>query len=320
VKIPRAIIVGSNGQDGRLLFNLLQKQGYTIIGISKDSIHSNQQKFNFDPLDISDLKSVRSVVKTFQPDEIYYLPAFHHSSEDQNVETRSLWENSYKIHVQGLLNFLECIRCDLLHSRLFYAASSHIFGTPPNDKQDENTPINPDNIYGITKATGVFLCRFYRSTHRIFCSVGILYNHESILRTSQFISKKIVQSAVKIKQFGQGLLIVGNLSAIGDWGYAPDYVRAMKQILALPDPDDFVIATGAAHTVQEFVELVFRELGLDWKLYVTERRDILTRLSPLLVGDATKLRSLTGWTPIRFNEMIRNLVNETTAEQRRELL
>lgn len=317
-KIPRAIIVGSNGQDGRLLFNLLQKQGYAIIGVSKDSIQSNQQQFDFDPLNISDLKSVRSVVKNFQPDEIYYLAAFHHSSEDQNVETRSLWENSYKIHVQGLLNFLECIQCESPLSRLFYAASSHIFGTPPNDKQNENTPMNPENIYGITKAMGTFLCRFYRSTHRVFCSVGILYNHESILRTSQFISAKIVQSAVKIKQFGHGSLIIGNLSAIGDWGYAPDYVLAMKRILELSNPDDFVVATGKGHTVKEFVELVFLALGLDWRLFVLERQDILTRRSPILVGDSTKLRSLTGWAPIGFKEMICNLVKEALAAHIKE--
>ena len=130
---------------------------------------------------------------------------------------------------------------------------------------------------------------------------------------------KIIQSAIRIKKVGQGCLVVGNLSAVADWGYAPDYVVAMQKILTLPTPDDFVIATGERHTVQEFVEIVFQELGLDWRLFVQERREILSRQAPALIGNAEKLRARTGWRPtVDFKKMVQGLVAQALANQMQE--
>jgi GDPmannose 4,6-dehydratase len=318
-KMPKAIIVGSSGQDGILLYDILEKTGYELIGLDKGSIRTNQNSCLPSLLDIFDFSSVASIVRSFQPDEIYHLAAFHNSAEDEKIEEVNLWEENYRVNTHSLLNFLECARQFSPHTRLFYAASSHIFGVPQHKFQDETTQANPVTAYGITKAAGMFLCRSYRQRYKIFAAVGILYNHESIYRSQKFISAKIVNSAIRIKRSGQGRLVVGNLGAAVDWGYAPDYVNAMQKILALPVPEDFVIATGEGHTVQEFVEVVFQELGLDWHLFVEEGKDILIRQSPVLIGNAEKLRKRTGWRPsVNFKEMVRTLVAQSLAKQNQE--
>jgi GDPmannose 4,6-dehydratase len=246
-----------------------------------------------------------------KPDEVYYLAAFHHSSEDMEIEAGKLWALSYNINTASLHHFLEAIRLYSPHTRLFYAASSHIFGNPPTDLQDESTPINPTSFYGITKATGLFLCRSYRKMHGIYSATGILYNHESTYRSEKFISAKIIHSAIRIKRAEQKQLVVGDLNAIADWGYAPDYVNAMKRILELSEPDDFVIATGEKHTVSEFIEIAFKEVGLPWEQFVEERGVILTRQSSILTGNSNKLRVNAGWNlTVTFEEMVRSLVSQ----------
>lgn len=165
---------------------------------------------------------------------------------------------------------------------------------------------------------GLFLSRFYREKFGLFVAVGILYNHESIYRNEKYLSAKIIRSAIRISRLEQGKLIVGNLNTVADWGYAPDYVIAMKQILALSNPDDFIIATGEKHTVQEFIDIAFQEMGVDWKNYVEERQDILTRQMPNLIGNAGKLREKTGWSPsVTFREMVQNLVHEASEQHER---
>jgi GDPmannose 4,6-dehydratase len=316
--IRKAIIVGSNGQDGTLLFQLLERHNYQIIGLGRTSICTNQVQFPIKTVNICDAKGVSSLIRFFQPDEVYHLAAFHHSSEDLAGEAGDLWQQSYAVNSQSLLNFLEAIRLFSPHTRLFYAASSHIFGYPTHEPQDEATPVNPVTIYGITKAMGLFLSRFYREKFRLFIAVGILYTHESMYRNERYISAKIIHSAIRISRSEHEKLIVGNLNAVADWGYAPDYVMAMKQILALSDPDDFIIATGEKHTVKEFIEIAFHELELDWKDYVEEQKDILTRQMPGLIGNADKLRRQTGWSPsVTFHEMVRKIVHETLEQTER---
>lgn len=294
-----------------MLYQLLEKHNYHIIGLGRIGICTNQDKFPIKTINIYDAQEVSSLIRFFQPDEVYHLAAFHHSSEEIVCEAGDLWQQSYPVNTQSLLNFLEAIRFFSPHTRLFYAGSSHIFGNPPFEPQDETTPINPVTIYGITKAMGLFLSRFYREKFGLFVAVGILYNHESIYRNEKYLSAKIIKSAIQISKSKQDKLIIGNLNAIADWGYATDYVMAMMQILALSNPDDFIIATGEKHTVQEFINIVFQELGLDWKDYVEERQDILTRQMPNLIGNAGKLREQTGWSPsVTFHEMVRNLVHE----------
>lgn len=317
--MTKAIIVGSGGQDGKLLYQLLEEQAYLLIGLDKERIRTNQNSCHPSSVNICEFEDIGSLVRLFQPDEIYHLAAFHSSAEEREIEAVELWEQSYRVNTHSLLNFLESIRRYSPRSRLFYAASSHIFGAPQHILQDEATPVNPVTAYGITKAAGMFLCRSYRENHGVFAAVGILYNHESIYRSQRFISAKIVHNGIRIKRSGQGRLVIGNLGAAADWGYAPDYVAAMQKILALPAPEDFVIATGERHTVQEFVEIVFQELGLDWQHFVEERKNILTRHSPALIGNAEKLRVRTGWHPtVDFKEMVRSLVTQALADQAQE--
>jgi GDPmannose 4,6-dehydratase len=178
------------------------------------------------------------------------------------------------------------------------------------EPQNESTPLNPVCFYGITKASGLQICGHFRRTYGVFASGGILFNHESALRERKFVIPKIIHTALEISRGASLKLQLGDLSARVDWGYAPDYVEAMHRILCLENPEDFVIATGETHSVQEVVEMVFARLGLDWKAHVTEAPGILTRKRVVLRGDPSKLQQLTGWRPsIDFQTMISGLVD-----------
>lgn len=282
----RAVIVGRDGQDGRLLHALLTRKGYELVGLARGGA-----------VDVSKPAQVASLVRRFKPHEIYYLAAFHHSSEDPAMDPLELFRRSEEVHVLSLVNVLEAIRKFSKTTRLFYAASSHVFGSPKTRVQNETTPLAPDNVYGITKAAGLMACRYYRERYGVFASVGILYNHESPLRDPRFVSQKIVQGAMRVKQGRQACLVLGSLAAEVDWGWAPDYVEAMRRILSHSKADDFVVATGEKHTVREFVKLVCGRLGLDWRACVREDRRVLTKRGMSLVGSPKKLMRLTGWKP-----------------------
>ena len=171
--------------------------------------------------------------------------------------------------------------------------------------QDEATPFNPVCAYGITKAAGVHLCRFYRQECGLFASVGILYNHESPFRRPEFVSQKIIRGGLAVKEGRQSEIVLGDLAAQVDWGYAPDTVDAMVRILRHDVPDDFVVATGQLHSVREFVEEVFRRLGLDGRGHVREDPQIVRKRRRTLLGNSDKLRQRTGWKPsVTFAEMI----------------
>src|SRR3990172_959286 len=279
----KAVIVGCNGQDGQLLYNLLLRKNYDIVGIGRGFIRSNTSYQFGCAVDIGNADEVFSLIGEFMPDEIYYLAAFHQSSEDEGMDTIELFRGSSQVNVLSLVNFLEGIRVLSPATRLFYAASSHIFKGTPSDMQDEITPVNPTCIYGITKASGLFTCRFYRNTYAVFASTGILYNHESSLRSDKFVSQKIIKGVVNIKNNRQEKLKLGDINAEVDWGYAPNYVEAMHNILNIGSPDDFVIATGQKHSVREFVRTAFDYLDLDWQRYVEEDPSIITKKKVALV-------------------------------------
>jgi len=294
----RAIIVGSNGQDGQLLSKYLIKKEYKIIGVTRNS------------LDILNYKKVNQLVESTQPNEIYYLAAYHHTSEMKVGNYFDLLSNSFDINVQGVINFLSAIEKFCLSAKFFYASSCLIFKPFFKGIQNENTPYSPDTPYGITKLTSSLICKNNRNNNNLFCCVGILYNHESIITNKKFVSKKIAKAAAKIFSGSNEKLILGNLEAEVDWGYAPDYVDAMYKILQCKDPTDFIIATGESHTVREFVQTAFNHLGLDYKKYIKIDNKILHRNNNRRVGDASKLRELTGWKPsITFNKMVCKLVD-----------
>ena len=296
--MKKAIIVGSAGQDGRLLEDLLRKKNYDLLGIHKDGA-----------VDITQASAVEKAVKDFQPAEIYYLAAYHHSSQDKISDQAGLFEKSFQINTLAFINFLEAACRVCPGARLLYAASSKVFGEPPAGVQTELTPMNPGCAYGMSKATGVAACRLYRSSHKIFASAAILYNHESSLRGEQFLSRKIIKGAVAIKNGTQDRLELGDLGAEVDWGYAPDYVDAMFRILQLERAEDFIVAIGEKHSVKEFAEIAFRSLDLDWKKYVKENKGIIQRSARTMVGDPSKLKRLTGWRPtVNFEQMIHKLL------------
>jgi GDPmannose 4,6-dehydratase len=181
--------------------------------------------------------------------------------------------------------------------------------------QDESTPFDPVCVYGISKAGGVQMCRYFRRKHGVFASAGILYNHESPWRARRFVISKIVHGAVAIARGAQQKLQLGNLGARVDWGYAPDFVDAMHRILCLEAPDDFVVATGCTHTVGEAAEIAFARLGLDWREHVVESPEILTRKRVVLCGDASKLRRMCGWRPtVDFQTLIARLLEAAQNE------
>ncbi len=307
--MKKAIIIGSEGQDGRIAYDLLVARGYGVLGFGRNTVRNSRISWD-KPVDITDKEQVGDLVNFLQADEVYYLAACHQSSEDRIRENADLVRESYEVNVFGLVNFLEGIRKYSVNTKLFYACSALIFEGTKTLQQDENTPFCPRSIYGITKLDGLLLCRFYRSNYGIFACSGIFYNHESAYRRENFISKKIIKAAVNIKQGKQDSLTVGDLSAEIDWGYAPDYVEAMQRIMAVGKPEDFIIASGQMHTVRDFVEAAFDQLGLDWKKYVKEDAALMTRKRKTLVGNPGKLKTLTGWKPtVDFREMIKLLLD-----------
>lgn len=309
--MKRAIIVGSSGQDGRLLFDRLCREGAYVLGIDLDGVRSTDPADAASKIDILAASEVQGVLETVRPDEVYYLAAHHHSSEEKKDENLAHIEKSFAVNVFGLIHFLEGIRRrrPKKESRLFYAASSLVFGRPDTDRQDERTPFAPMCIYGITKAAGVQCCRLYRQAYGVFAATGILYNHESQYRREDFVSQKIIRGAIKIRRGRRSKLTLGNLGARVDWGYAPDYVDAMVRIIRHGQADDFIVATGESHTVKEFVEEVFGRLGLDWRKYVEEAPSLVEKQARCLVGNADKLASGTGWRPsVGFREMVELLL------------
>ncbi len=303
--MTRALIIGSEGQDGRILFDRITADGGAALGLGRDSVRGTTTD-GLVPIDLASREQMAKLLEEWRPEEIYYLPAVHQASEDPiAADDGAQFDLSLEVHVTGLVHLLEAIREQRLDARVFYAASSLVFGDVADDTQDELTPMRPRCIYGITKATGVNTCRFYRERHRLHASAGILYNHESPLRRRSFVSQKIIRSAVAISQGSDEKLVLGDLSARIDWGYAPDYVDAMIRIVRQPAADDYVIATGEPRSVQEFVEIAFGLLGLDWRSYVAEDSSVLTRRSGTRVGNAAKLRERTGWSPrVTFAQMI----------------
>lgn len=295
--MSRALVIGAHGQDGILLTSFLTAREWEVDGIGNGD------------LDLSRFESVKlALARGYQ--HIYYLAAYHHSSQDSLVDSDTeLYKKSSEVHVSGLINFLEGVRTLSPASRIFYAASSLIFGSPDQEPQNEDTPFAPLCIYGITKATGIHLCRFYRKKHGVFASSGILFNHESPLRQRKFVIPKIIRSAIAISKGSLEKLELGDLSARIDWGYAPDYVDAMYRILRLDQSEDFVVATGETHSVQEVVEIVFNTLELDWRDHVVESPTILTRQRTALRGDIAKLQKATAWKPtVDFKQMILGLL------------
>lgn len=306
-----ALIVGSRGQDGTYLTRYLLSKRYRVIGLHRQGI-DGVKTGKLKTANILKANDVADVLSICQPHEIYYLAAYHHSSQDLKDADEVLFKKSFDNHVRGPRNFLECMRSRCPKAKFFYAASSHVFGRPAKPVQNELTPLDPVCIYGITKTAGVHTCRFYRDKYGLFVSVGILYNHESPLRSQKFVSQKIVRAAIAISRGKQKELVLGRLNAVIDWGFAGDYVEAMHKVLQLDEGNDFVIASGKSHTVAQFVQAVFRKLDLNWKDHVREDPDVLQHAKTChWQGDPSKLMRMTGWEPKTDFAQLVDLMVET---------
>lgn len=311
-----ALITGINGQDGSYLAELLLEKGYEVHGtLKRNSVSENQtarlekvyDKIKLHYADLTDLSSTIKVIKDCKPQEIYNLAAQSHVriSFDQPI---------YTCNVTGLgtLNMLESVKLIDKTIKIYQASSSEMFGNSIDDDgfQRETTPMNPVSPYGCAKVFSYNICRNYRNSYNMFISNGILFNHESPRRGTNFVTNKVCKEAVKIKLGLSEELKLGNLNATRDWGHAKDYVEAMWLILQLESPDDFVCSTGISHSVKNLCEYVFNKLELDWKKYV-KQDDKFYRPEELndLKGDYSKLNKSTGWSPsYTFETMLDEMV------------
>lgn len=306
----RALIIGHTGQDGRILWDQLLERDFAVVGVSRRDVRTHGVEWTA-PVDIGDGGSVQALVEAIGPSQVYYLAAHHHSSQDAGMRAADNWGQSWAVHVHGFGNVLQALLAAAPEARIFYAASSRVFGgTAVAALLDEATPHRPDDIYGLTKAAGMLLADYHRRVHRQFVSCGILFNHESPLRGAQFVTKRVVRDLVAITRGEATRLEVGSLAARVDWGYAPDYTRAMQQMLEAPEAGDFVVATGTTHSVRDLVDVAASHLGIDWREVVIETDGLLQRSPQGLCGNAARLRSETGWAPsINFPDMVRLLVD-----------
>jgi GDPmannose 4,6-dehydratase len=311
-----ALITGINGQDGSYLAEFLLNKGYEVWGILKrNSVSENQTarlgdnypKVKLEYADLTDLSSLIRVISLCQPDEIYNLAAQSHVriSFDQPLYTA----NTTGI---GALNILEAVKLVKPDCKIYQASSSEMFGNTidPDGFQRETTPMNPVSPYGCAKVFAYNISRNYRHSYRMFVSNGILFNHESPRRGTNFVTNKVVKEAVKIKLGLSNELRLGNLSATRDWGHAKDYVKAMWMLLQLDEPGDFVCATGISHSVQDLCEYVFSKLDLNWREYVkADSKFFRPEELHNLKGDSSKLREITGWKPeYTFESMLDEMI------------
>jgi len=245
------------------------------------------------PGDLNDMKSLVHALEACQPDEIYNLAA-------QSSITLS-WEKPFltsDINAMGPVRLLESMKRIVPQARFFQASSSEIFGNPKSSPQTEDTELTPRNPYGSAKVFAHRMVAAYRERHGLFASAGILYNHESPRRPETFVTRKISRSAARIKAGLQDRLVLGDMSAVRDWGYAKDYVRAFWLMLQQSEPDDFIIASGEAHTVEDFCRIAFETVNLDYRNYVEADRSLLRNWeTSYLVGNPNKARSELGWRP-----------------------
>jgi GDPmannose 4,6-dehydratase len=326
----RALITGITGQDGSFLTELLLEKGYDVYGIIRRSSSFNTDRIDHlyqDPHDpgtrlrlvygdLNDSSSLNQIIRQIQPDEIYNLGAQSHVSVSFDVP-----EYTGEVTGLGTVRLLEAIREAGIRPKFYQASSSELYGKVVETPQNERTPFYPRSPYACAKAYAYWITVNYRESYQMFACNGILFNHESPRRGETFVSRKITRAAARIKLGIQQKLYMGNLDARRDWGYARDYVEAMWLMMQAEEPDDYVIATGETHSVREFLEEAFGLLDLDWREHVEiDPRYFRPAEVDLLLGDATKARTILGWEPkVSFRELVAVMVESDMKLAEREL-
>jgi len=309
----RALVSGATGQDGSFLMELLLKKGYEVYGLVRrlstpnlGNITEIADQVHLVDGDLMDQSSLDAAVRAAEPDEVYNLAAqsFVGTSFVQPVLTG-------EITGLGVVRLLEAVRQHAPEARFYQASSSEMFGKVDREPQDETTPMHPRSPYGVAKVYAYWACINYREAYGMYVSNGILFNHESQRRGIEFLTRKVAHGVARIVAGKAKTISLGSLDAKRDWGYAPDYVDLMYRVLQYKEPDDFVGATGEAHSVREFVEEAFRVAGLsDWEKHVTvDEKNLRPSEVYNLRGDASKAKRLLGWEPkVRFKDLVRLMV------------
>ena len=312
-----ALVTGITGQDGSYLSELLLEKGYEVHGLVRRVAFENEKwRFsrNLNVLeditlhdgDITDYAGMCRLLDKVRPDELYHLAAqsFVKISFEDDF-------NTMRTNIEGTHYLLRALHELKLPTKFYFAGSSEMFGQAVEVPQTETTAFNPVSPYAISKTTGFYLTKMYRSAYGIFACNGILFNHESPRRGLEFVTRKITHTAALIKLGKAEKLELGNPDAKRDWGFAGDYVEGMWKMLQQPKPDDYLLATGKTHTVREFVDLAFKHLDLDPEQYViyNTKKDMRPAEVPLLLGDASKARKILGWKPtVAFPELVAMMV------------
>jgi GDPmannose 4,6-dehydratase len=312
-KLKKALITGITGQDGSYLADFLLEKGYEVHGMIRrtstenlERLQHNRDRIHFVQADLTDQTSIITALQDIRPTEVYNLAAqsFVPTSWTQPVLTSD-------VTAIGVARLLEAIRLVDKSIRMYQASSSEMFGMVQETPQTESTPLYPRSPYGVAKVYGHWITINYRESYGMYAVSGILFNHESPRRGLEFVTRKITNGVARIKHGLQSELLLGNLEAKRDWGYALDYVRAMWMMLQQDQPQDFVISSGENHSVQEFCEIAFSRVDLDWQKYVrTDPRFYRPAEVNVLLGDYAKAKKTLGWTPeISFEKMVELMVD-----------
>lgn len=314
-----ALITGITGQDGAYLAKFLLDKGYKVHGTYRRLSTPNfwrlqymniYDKVDLVPVELIDAGSMVEAIKTSQPDEVYNLAAqsFVGASFEQPIGTGN-------VTGLGVTKVLESIRQVNPKIKFYQASTSELYGNGSNKPQNEETPFRPTSPYAAAKLYGYWMTRIYREGYKIFAVNGILFNHESPLRGLEFVTRKITNSVAKIKMGIEKEIHLGNIEARRDWGLAPEYVESMWLMLQQKEPDDYVVATGETHSVQEFCQEAFKAAGMDWQNYVKTDKKFMRPLDVnYLQGDCSKVNQKLGWKPkTKFSELVNIMVKEDIA-------
>jgi len=309
-----ALITGICGQDGAYLSRLLLNKGYEVVGLvprrSSDSLarlreFGIEDQIDYVVGDVLDPVSINSALESYEPDEVYNLAAQSFVAASFNAPVSTMATNAI-----GTMNMLEGIRRECPKARFYQASTSEMFGRVNCSKQNEDTPLHPRSPYGVSKVAAHWATINYRESYDLFACCGILFNHESPFRGLEFVTRKVTDAVARIILGKQDELRLGNIRSWRDWGHAEDYVEAMWLMLQQNEPDDFVIATGEAHTVEQMCQIAFASQGLDMQKYVVIDTELYRPAEvDVLRGDASKAKEILLWEPkISFGQMITQMV------------
>lgn len=325
MNIKSALITGITGQDGSYLTDLLLEKKYVVHGIVRRSSSLGRHRLDQEPIDkairdgrlflhyadLTDVTSIRRIVAKVKPDEFYHLAGQSHVGLSFDIP-----ESTCELTAMGTLRIMEILRDQPSPPKFVHASSREIFGSPSIIPQDESTPMCPNSPYGCAKAFATQMVKIYRESHGLFFCNAICYNHESPRRSVDFVTRKISLAAARIKLGLQDELLMGNLDAERDWGYAKEFVEAMWLMAQQPEPDDYVLATGRTSSVKEFLKLSFEHVGLDWEKYYRQDPRFSRPAEPLrLRGDASKAKQVLGWLPTVGMEQLAKIMVDADLER-----